>query len=200
MVNDLTPFFHSILQLKSIKRAGWVSKVKIENAESVADHTFSMCALTMLLSDMLGLDTQKAMKMVILHDLAESIVGDYMPGDIPERQKIAKEKKAMKSILVGLPKNARIEYEKIWLEYLQNRTALARFVHRVDKLEMALQASQYERQGFEGKLLKPFFESAKSAVGDKGDIVSEILTSLKPNQVRKQHAVFHGSQDRGKAR
>jgi 5'-deoxynucleotidase len=185
MVNDLTPFFHSILQLKSVKRAGWVSKVKIENAESVADHTFSTCALAMLLSDMLGLDTQKAMKMVILHDLAESMVGDYMPGDVTERQKIAKEKKAMKSILAGLPKNARAEYEKIWLEYLQNKTDVARFVHRIDKLEMALQAFQYEKQGHDSRLLAPFFESAKSAVGDRGDIVSEILTSLKPNRARK---------------
>lgn len=185
MVNDLTPFFHSILQLKSVKRAGWVSKVKIENAESVADHTFSMCALAMLLSDTLGLDTQRAMKMVILHDLAESIVGDYMPGDVTERQKIAKEKKAMKSILAGLPKNARTEYEKIWLEYLQNKTAVSKFVHRVDKLEMALQALQYAKQGYDGKLLAPFFASAKLAVGDEGDIVSEILNSLKPNQARK---------------
>jgi putative hydrolase of HD superfamily len=185
MVNDLTPFFHSILQLKSVKRAGWISKVKIKNAESVADHTFSMCALAMLLSDTLGLDTQRAMKMVILHDLAESIVGDYMPGDVTEKQKIALEKKAMKSILAGLPKNARTEYEKIWLEYLQNKTDVSRFVHRIDKLEMALQALQYEKQGYDSKLLAPFFASARSAVGDEGDIVSEILTSLKPSQARK---------------
>jgi len=185
MVGGLDPFFHSILQLKSLKRAGWVSKVRIENGESVADHTFSMSALAMLLSDMLGLDTQRAMKMAVLHDLAESIVGDYMPGDIADKQKIAKEKKAMKSILAGLPKNIRTEYEKIWHEYLQDRTAVSKFVHRIDKLEMALQAAQYEKQGYDSELLAPFFKSARSAVGDKGDIVSEILNSLKPNSGRK---------------
>jgi len=185
MVNDLAPFFHSILELKLVKRAGWVSKVHIENGESVADHTFSMCALAMLLSDMLGLDAEKAMKMVILHDLAESIVGDYMPGDITEKQKIAKETNAMKSILVGLPKNIKSEYEKIWLEYLQNRTDVARFVHRVDKLEMALQAAQYEKQGHDSRVLASFFKSARAAVGEEGDIVSEILNSLKPSSIRK---------------
>jgi len=184
MVDDLTPFFHSIIRLKSIKRAGWISKVRIENAESVADHTFSMCALAMLLSDMLGLDTQKVMKMVILHDLAESIVGDYTPGDISAGQKIAKEKKAMKSILTGLPKTSRIEYELVWLEYLQNKTNTAKFVHRIDKLEMALQASSYEKQGYDSKMLAPFFESARLAVGNKGDIVNKILNSLKPSQIR----------------
>jgi len=91
----------------------------------------------------------------------------------------------MKSILAGLPKNARTEYEKIWLEYLQNKTGVSKFVHRVDKLEMALQALQYARQGYDSKLLAPFFASARSAVGDEGDIVSEILNSLKPNQARK---------------
>ena len=185
MVGGLSPFFHCILQLKSVRRAGWVSKVDIKNAESVADHTFSMCAMAMLLSDMLGLDTRRVMKMVILHDLAESIAGDYMPGDVPAIQKLAKEKRAMESILSGLPKKVRTEYEKIWLEYLRKRTDAARFVHRVDKLEMALQANQYAKQGYAGKLLTPFFESAKKAVGDEGDIVSGILNSLRPASGKK---------------
>lgn len=185
MVGDLSPFFHSVLQLKSVRRAGWISKVKIKDAESVADHTFSMCAMAMLLSDMLGLDTQRAMKMAILHDLAESAVGDYMPGDVTSRQKLAQEKNAMKSILSGLPKKTRSQYEKIWLEYLQNKTGVAKFVHRIDKLEMALQANQYAKQGYARNLLAPFFESAKLAVGDEGDIVSEILNSLRQTSTKK---------------
>ena len=183
--DDLSPFFQSVLQLKSVRRAGWISKAKIKDGESVADHTFSMCAMAMLLSDMLGLDTQKAMKMVILHDLAESLVGDYMPGAITAKRKLAQEKKAMKSILSALPRKARIEYEKIWTEYLQKKTEMAKFVHRIDKLEMAMQANQYASQGYAGKLLAPFLQSARTAVGDEGDIVSEILNSLRPTSAKK---------------
>jgi putative hydrolase of HD superfamily len=186
MVNvELSSFFYSVLQLKLVKRAGWVSKAMIKNGESVADHTFSMCAIAMLLSDILGLNTLKAMKMVILHDLAESLVGDYMPGDIAKRQKIMKEKKAMKLILAGLPKNIRCEYNEIWIEYLRCETDVARFVHRVDKLEMALQAYQYVRLGYNDNLFKPFFESAKKVIDDKGDIISEILNSIKPYHAKK---------------
>jgi putative hydrolase of HD superfamily len=185
VVDDLSLFFHSVLELKSIKRAGWASKVQVEDAESVADHTFSMATMAMLLSDMLGFDTHKVIKMVLMHDLAESIVGDYMPGDVVAQQKLAKEKKAMKSILSGLPKEIRDEYEKIWLEYLHNRTEIARFVHRIDKLEMALQANQYAKQGYADKLLAPFFESAETALGDAGDIVSEIIKSLRPALAKK---------------
>ena len=184
-VDDLSPFFHSILHLKSVRRAGWVSKVKVEDAESVADHTFSMATMAMLLSDMLGFNTQRVIKMVLIHDLAESIVGDYMPGDVSTRQKLVKEKKAMEYILSHLPKAIREEYEKIWLEYLQNRTEIARFVHRIDKLEMALQAYQYSKQGYAEKLLAPFFESASSVIGDADDIVSEILKSLRPASAKE---------------
>jgi putative hydrolases of HD superfamily len=184
-VDDLSLFFHSILHLKSVRRAGWVSKVKVEDAESVADHTFSMATMAMLLSDMLGFNTHRVIKMVLIHDLAESIVGDYMPGDASARQKLVKEKKAMKYILSTLPKEIREEYEKIWLEYLHNRTEIARFVHRIDKLEMALQAYQYSKQGYAEKLLAPFFESASSAIGDASDIVSEILKSLRPASAKK---------------
>ena len=185
VVDDLSLFFHSVLELKSIRRAGWVLKVQVEDAESVADHTFSMATIAMLLSDMRGLDTHKVIKMALVHDLAESIVGDYIPGDVTPRQKLAKEKKAMRLILSGLPKEIREEYGEIWLEYLHNSTEIARFVHRIDKLEMALQANQYAKQGYAYKLLAPFFESAKTAVGEAGDIVSEILKSLRPASAKK---------------
>jgi putative hydrolase of HD superfamily len=177
--DDLNPFFQSVLKLKSVKRAGWTSKVNVKSPESVADHTFSMCAIAMLLGDMIGLDTKRILKMVILHDLAESVTGDYVPGDIAAREKIVREKKAMSAILSCLPAGTRTEYEDIWLEYLQHKTSIARFVHRLDKLELALQADHYASQGYSEELLGPFFESAKAAIGNEGDIVNKVLEGLR---------------------
>lgn len=177
---DLLPFLQCVLQLKSVKRTGWVSKVKIENAESVADHSYSLCSIAMLLSDLEGLDTCKAMKMVLLHDLAESVIGDYMPGDLGAKEKTIREKAAMTTILKGLPPDLRSEYKKIWNEYVRNDGGISRFVHRLDKLEMALQANQYVQKGYNQKLLTPFLESAKAAVGNEGDLVNDVLMSLDP--------------------
>lgn len=178
--SGIDPFFRSVLQLKSVKRAGWVSKVRVRHAESVADHTFSMCAMAMLLSDMMALDTHRAMKMVILHDLAESIVGDFMPGDLAPGEKTGNETKAMAAILKGLPPNVRSDYQDIWDEYSENRSEIARFVHRLDKLEMGFQASQYAKQGYAKNLLAPFLKSARAAAGDEGDILSYLAKKLKP--------------------
>ena len=154
-----TTFFQYVLQLKSVKRAGWVSKVHINNPESVADHTFSMCAISMVLSDMLGLDTEKVIKMVILHDLAESITGDYMPEEITKKRKLSQEKKAMNLILYSLPLNIRSDYIKIWQEYILNKTYIARFVHKMDKLDLILQARRYAKQGNSHRLLAHFYKS-----------------------------------------
>lgn len=182
--HGLDPFFRSVLKLKSVRRTGWVSKVRVESAESVADHTFAMCAAAMLLSDMLGHDTTRVMKMVMLHDLAESVVGDYMPGAVPSAEKMKLEKKAMEGILASLPTRVRSEYSEIWAEYLGNRTREARFVHRVDKLEMALQAQDYAMRGYDKSLLEPFFRSAKAEIEDgTNDIVARTFRRLASAQL-----------------
>ena len=172
-VQELDPFCQSVLKLKSVKRAGWVSKVRVESPESVADHSFATAAVGMLMSDILGLDTGRAMRMAILHDLAESIVGDYMPGDVTAVEKMNQEKKAMNGIIATLPGAIRSEYSEIWDEYLDNQTDVARFVHRIDKLEMAMQASAYATQGHDRELLEPFFNTARKALGKSDDIVNK---------------------------
>ena len=179
---QLLSFFESVLRLKSVKRAGWVSKAGISNAESVSDHTYSMCAMGMILSDMLGLDTERVMKMIIIHDLAESIIGDYMPNEITREKKRLEEGKAMSCILYQVPSVARSSYEMIWQEYQANKTRAAKFVHKLDKLEMAVQSIQYINQGYSSKVLLQFFASAKRSLGkfdiDNKNLGSDIMVGI----------------------
>src|SRR5215475_393387 len=114
--SDLRKFFEYGLKLKSTKRAGWINKVGVNDPESVADHSYSTCLVSMVLSDLLGLKTEKVLKMAILHDLAESIIGDYMPGEIGKKSKYDLEQRAMELILQSVPVSIRIKYHKIWEE------------------------------------------------------------------------------------
>lgn len=156
---DIDTFIQSIFRLKKIKRTGWLAKGKILNGESIADHSYSLSALCMVFSDILGLDTEKVMKMCIIHDLAESIIGDIMPGEIPDKEKKMKENKVMKYILFSLPVSVRIDYFGIWKEFLLNGSKEAQLVHKVDKLEMLLQAREYLLQGYPNRYLEQFFKS-----------------------------------------
>jgi putative hydrolase of HD superfamily len=136
----------------------------------------------MVFADVLGLDTERAMRMVILHDLAESIVGDYMPGDVSALEKMQKEKEAMGEILSSLPGNVQSMYSQIWNEYLEDQSEIARFVHRIDKLEMAMQASQYISQGHDKELLMPFFNSARKALSGAEGVVNETFDRFSPSK------------------
>ena len=63
-------------RLKGVRRAGWVEKLGMESPESVADHSYATAMLVMARSDEEGLDTALALRMALLHDLAESETGD----------------------------------------------------------------------------------------------------------------------------
>jgi putative hydrolase of HD superfamily len=90
-------------------------------------------------------------KMALVHDMAEALVGDITPVDgIAKSEKNRRESTTMdyftKSLLGrvngGLTGQ---EIQAIWQEYEDNKTAEARFVHDVDKIELVLQMVEYER-------------------------------------------------------
>ncbi|MDX1441681.1 MAG: HD domain-containing protein [Nitrosopumilaceae archaeon] len=158
-------FFKTAANLKEIPRQGWMEKLEIDNPESVADHTYSMALIGMVLSESKNLNTEKILKMILLHDLAESIVGDYTPEQKPKKEKINLEINAFEKIVNYLPSGLKKQYTSIWNEYLKNESREAVFVHQIDKLEMALQASIYLKK-FPEKKLEPFFNSAENEITD----------------------------------
>jgi putative hydrolase of HD superfamily len=174
--SDLVSFFRVVCNLKKIKRSGWIDKSNISSPESVADHSYSMCMMSMVLSEIIDLDTEHIMKMANLHDLAESFVGDNMHDKISYEEKVLLEDKAMRKIISKLPSFLRGKYLDIWNEYIDNTTVSAKFVHNMDKLEMALQAKEYEFEGYSKQSLQIFLKSATDYISNDGfDIVFEIL-------------------------
>jgi putative hydrolase of HD superfamily len=182
---NLVSFFRIVCNLKTIKRSGWIHKSNITSPESVADHSYSMCMMSMILAEIMNLDSGHIMKMVIIHDLAESLVGDHMPDNISSEKKQLVEDKAMKKIISKLPNSLRKNYLHIWNEYNGNITVNAKFVHNMDKLEMALQAKEYEFEGYPKEVLQPFIKSATDYISkERFDPVFEILQTINDDSKR----------------
>jgi len=158
-------FLKTAVNLKYVSRQGWVDKLSIDVPESVADHSYSMAIMGMLISDLENLNTEKILKMILLHDLAESKVGDYTPGKISYEKKKEMENTAFAQIVEKLPSNIKLEYLKIWQEYQKKNSSESKIVHQIDKLEMALQAKSYQQKGY-SKEIESFFESAKKEITD----------------------------------
>ena len=83
------------------------------------------------------------MKMVTVHDLAESITGD-IPAHTPDiakqvRDKYKHEEKAFEILVANLPKNKGTEIVSLWREFEERRTPESRFAGSLDKLEAVMQ-------------------------------------------------------------
>lgn len=170
-------FFKSAINLKKISRQGWIDKLGMDKPESVADHSFMMTVMSMVISDLTNQNSEKIMKMSLLHDLAESKIGDYVPGQIDEKEKEKLENNAFMEIIDKLPDKIKTEYVQLWKEYQENISEESKTVHQIDKLEMALQAKTYQKEGHSTEKLETFLNSAKNNISNPSlkKIFSEIV-------------------------
>jgi putative hydrolase of HD superfamily len=84
--------------------------------------------------------------MALVHDMAESIVGDITPAmNVPKQEKQAKERAAMEHMVTLLPTSSGAEIQALWEEYESQETVASQFVRDLDLLEMVSQAHQYEK-------------------------------------------------------
>lgn len=144
--DDLLRFFHLAGRLKETARAGWKLR-GIAEPESVADHSFRLALLALVLAPKSDppLDAHRCVAMAIVHDLAESLVGDITPYDgVSADEKRRREEEAMRH-LASLAGDAGLA--DLWAEYDAATTPEARFVKELDKLETAMQAAEYARAG-----------------------------------------------------
>ena len=173
----IVDFFNAAADLKTVPRQGWKDRLGMRNPESVADHSYMTSLMAMVLSDSLGLDTSRIVKMSLLHDLAESKTGDLTPARIAKREKDGLENAAMAEILQSLPETVRVEYQGIWDDFQGGTSKEAIFVHEVDKLEMALQARIYSKDAPEEEIAI-FLEYARASIRSERlqDTLKEIIS------------------------
>ncbi|XP_037100063.1 HD domain-containing protein 2 isoform X2 [Syngnathus acus] len=153
-------FLKLIGHLKRVPRTGWVYR-KVKNPESVSDHMYRMAMMSLVITDP-KVDKDKCIKLALVHDMAECIVGDIAPVDnVSKADKHRQEEAAMRQLSSLVPDSLRDEIYALWEEYEHQSSAEARLVKEFDRLEMILQAHEYEElEGTPGKL-QEFFDSTR---------------------------------------
>lgn len=152
---DFLTLCHS---LKTTKRKGWINH-GIKGPESIADHMYRMALMALIAGDIPGVDRERCIKIAIVHDIAEAIVGDITPSDgVPKEVKSRMEQDALNEMCKVLGGGMRAEeIRELWAEYENNASIEANLVKDFDKVEMILQALEYEME--HGKVLDEFFLS-----------------------------------------
>ncbi|KAL8437193.1 hypothetical protein ACSSS7_001111 [Eimeria intestinalis] len=166
MDSDVLTFYEFVSRLKRVKRSGWLRFIEASHAESVGDHSFGVAAHFIALPEedlfVKGekADRARCMMMALVHDLAESIVGDLTPHDkVTATEKRRREKNALLQICSSLAPERSAEIQALWEEYENGQTPEAQLVKDADKLEMIAQGFEYEK--IHGVSLEEFFKSTE---------------------------------------
>lgn len=134
-------FLRAAERLKNVTRSAWTSD---RHRESVAEHTWRLCLMAMLLEgEFPDVDAARLLKICIVHDLGEAIGGDVpAPEQDPASAKSHQERADLLTLLAPLPERLRAEITALWDEYEAAATPEARLAKALDKLETILQHNQ----------------------------------------------------------
>ena len=135
------------LALKEETRTGWELR-GVEAPESVADHSWGVSFLCLRYGDRAGIDVDRALRMAVIHDLAEAETGDFPTRADPEADTIdpAEKLRRERQVIADLLEPGDDELRTLWEEYESRESPEARFVKDMDLVEMCLQALRYERE------------------------------------------------------
>lgn len=176
--DGLLRFFRAAGGLKRLRRRGWGVKAGIREPESVADHSFRLALMCMVVGDLKGLDTCKMLRLALIHDLGEAVLGDLTPEDVCEVEKRVREMGAFVEVLEGLPERLKRRYMRLWKELEGGSSEEARLVRELDRFEMALQAVEYFEAGLGDWRLEEFRSSGTSSLRDP--LVRSLASLLNP--------------------
>ena len=139
-------------QLKRTSRTGWVMR-GIPNSEDVAAHSYGVAWTAMLLANQMTLDSgqtfdmARLLAMTLIHDVAEGRTTDIPTPALrflPTGVKPDIERGAMREITGNHAQSEQLL--SLWEEMNGRSTVESKLLHDADKLEMYLQAWQYEQQ------------------------------------------------------
>ena len=136
---EFLAFLARLEKLKCNTRHSWTSSGR---HESVAEHSWRLAMLALLLRDALPeVDMDKVLRMCLIHD-----VGEAVTGDIPSFQKTdaneETERQAIAELLSPLPDGLQGELTALFAEMDALATPEARVYKALDKLEVVVQHNE----------------------------------------------------------
>ncbi len=175
-------FFSEVGKLKDVKRTGW-QIYNVSDPETVSDHSYRLAV--MCLHYCKDLNMMRCVGMALAHDLPEITVGDVAIHIDKSNQTVSDEDKKTTELVAAkeLFKN-HPEMFSLWEEYEDNETPESKLVHDLDKVEMVLQALEYQTNNRTKEHLEEFFQTSEPRIQtEKGKELWD--------EVRRRFLEFH---------
>ncbi|AJC70755.1 MAG: HD family hydrolase [Thermococcus sp.] len=142
--------FLELGNLKRLPRTGWLLR-GVPSPEPIAAHSYRVAMITLFLADELKsrgveIDVEKALKIALLHDVGEARMTDIPMPAQRYFNKVKGEVKALREMLSVTGREG--EYLSLFREYEEELSVEGKLVKFADRLEMLIQAYEYEKAGF----------------------------------------------------
>ncbi|MBT3817208.1 MAG: HD domain-containing protein [Candidatus Magasanikbacteria bacterium] len=143
---NLEKIFNFLQKIENLKSTYRYSDTCAGGKESSADHSWRLALMAFIVADELKLDIDihRAIKVALVHDLAEALTGDIdalliAEGKVSAEDKNRQEVEAMKELKDTLPESIGNEISDLWYEYEDGVTEEAKFIKALDKIESLTQ-------------------------------------------------------------
>ncbi len=137
----LVDFLFEAATLKRLRRTGW--QILGENKESIAEHSFMVTVISLVLAENLKVNKEKVLTMALLHDFSETRTGDvYKLADLYVK---VDEIKAAKDSFSNLPNSGKMM--RLIEDYEEEKTLEAKIVHDADILALVIELKQLVEKG-----------------------------------------------------
>lgn len=176
-------------RLKRLERTGWTLRGLPNGTESVASHTFGVGVTAMMLADEikargLDIDCERVLRMALLHDWAETRVGD-MPRTAANYFGVDARRKAETLAFADIVSEAgagEADYKTLYHDYEQRDSLEARLVKAADVIDLLVQAFALEHAGAKG--LDEFWEVANEPDFQLPTVAEEVVRELLQSLLR----------------
>jgi putative hydrolase of HD superfamily len=173
----LLNFFSEIRKLKKTPRRGWVIR-GVKNPESISSHSFRLAIMAWILGKKIrNLNTEKVIKLALVHDLTKIYAIDTTPYDkiivkknnFKKRQKgvvyrdYKKESVALKRLDANLPVCLKKELIVYWNDYQKGLTREGKFIRQISRIENLLQALEYWKRSSDSHI-EPWWGEVKQFI------------------------------------
>lgn len=145
-LESVLDFLRAAERLKVTTRSAFTSAGR---AESVAEHTWRLCLMALVVAPEFSVDFARLVKICIVHDLGEAVGGDVPAPEQARRLSAGlatgkgdAERRDLLSLVAPLPASLRDEIVALWDEYEAAVSPEARLAKALDKLETILQHTQ----------------------------------------------------------
>ena len=172
-LKNILKFLHEAEKLKLVLRHSWMSTGR---RESVAEHSWRMALMAMVLAPKLGhkINLEKVLQMILVHDVCEAYAGDHWGFMPAKKDKFLLEKKGLAKILRTTDKKFAANVMSLFVEFETGKTPEAKFAGALDKLEVMIQHNEAKLKTW-NKIERP----SNLVYGDKESAYNPVLKQFR---------------------